>query len=147
MRKLYLRHTQSYDEKTKTWCATGFDKHGKDFGVGAGATETQAIQALRLYVLESLLGSATDNVDGRTDLARVMTHPTYNFLPFTAYDLFPVVLRLTRVRASLTQDQMANRLAISQQGYQKFERIGVNPTLRTIKDLEHSLQTTLVNLV
>lgn len=44
---------------------------------------------------------------------------------------WPVLLRMERERAGLTQSQLAQRLGVTFQAVQKWERSGANPTLAT----------------
>ena len=45
----------------------------------------------------------------------------------------PILLRWAREEAHLTQGDVAKRLGVSYQAYQKLERPGANPTIKTMK--------------
>lgn len=142
MQYRYLPYTMSHDAATRSWCAEGIDTHGATFGVGAGATPDAAQDALRAYVLESLVGGACDGNDFTRDL--VGERPAGDPLSFSPQELLPVALRAARVRQHLRQADMAARLGLTQQAYQKLERPGANPTLATLVRLEQAMGVTLL---
>lgn len=143
MQTLYLPYTSQFDDETRTYCLTGRDRLGADFGVGAGPTIEACEATLRDHVLEVLEGHAGEGEDRLGDLHRDRPEGTY--LAFTPADLFPIRLRLARARAKLRQSDMAERLGISQQAYAKLERPGANPTLRTLLQAEQALGAPLLN--
>lgn len=134
----YLQCDVSQDDKTNTWCVQGVDAHGKLFGVGAGSTREDAFEALRLYILESLFADALNGIDPTKELRTSPPESPYSAV-FSLYDLFPAYLRFLRVHKNLRQADVAKRLGITQQAYQKLERIGANPTLETIVKLGQAL--------
>ncbi len=144
MQSRYLALTLSHDLDTRTWCAEGQDIHGELFGVGAGTTPGAAQAALRGYVLESLLGAAADGEDLTGDLSD--EHPSGEYLAFTPQELLPIRLRMQRNRQKLRQADVATRLGLTQQAYQKLETPGANPTLATILRLEQALGVALLRL-
>ena len=144
MRSLYLACSKQYDPETSTWCLSGIDSIGELFGVGAGRTESECEERLRDYVLDVLDTHAADGEDHFGDL--VAEPPVGPYVEFNPVDLFPIRLKLARARAGLRQSDMAARLGITQQGYAKLERIGANPTLRTILQAEMVLGRDLLLL-
>lgn len=141
----YLPYALSHDAETRTWCAEGQDARGELFGVGAGPTVQAAEEALLEYVLESLVAAAADGIDGTADLCAVA--PVGEFLALSPQELLPVSLRAARVRHKLRQADMAQRLGLTQQAYQKLERPGANPTLATLIRLERAVGVALLELV
>jgi DNA-binding XRE family transcriptional regulator len=144
MQSRYLAFTLSHDLETRTWCAEGYDARGELFGVGAGATPLAAQAALRAYVLESLLGAAADGEDLTGDLAE--SPPDGEQLAFSSQELLPIYLRMQRARQHLRQADVAAKLGMTQQAYQKLETPGANPTLSTILRLEQALGVPLLRL-
>jgi transcriptional regulator with XRE-family HTH domain len=69
----------------------------------------------------------------------VRERPDGPAIAFTVADLLPVVLRLARVRHGLTQEQLAQLLGVTQQAYAKLERIGANPQVRTLQQVERAV--------
>lgn len=51
----------------------------------------------------------------------------------------PVMLRWAREDAGLTQAQLADRMGITQQAYQKLERTGGNPSIKTLAKVARAL--------
>jgi DNA-binding XRE family transcriptional regulator len=144
MRSLYLGYSKQYDPETSTWCISGVDATGSLFGVGAGRTEAECEQRLRDYVLDVLDSHANAGEDHFGDL--VTKPPRGSYIEFNPVDLFPSRLKLARARAGLRQADMAARLGITQQGYAKLERMGANPTLRTVLQAERVLGLDLLSL-
>ena len=141
MSSLFLPYRLSHDLETQTWCAEGCDLEDKVFGVGAGKTEQEAKNALKLYILESLLADERNRIHGLSE-----TEPSAgNIVCFTPKDLFPIRLRHARLRAGLTQKDVARQLSMSQQAYRKFEMIDANPTLKTVDHLEYVLKVSLLS--
>jgi len=138
----YLPMKVSHDAATHTWCAEGEDVHGQLFGVGAGSSPQAAATALRAYILESLLGAASDGDDLTSDLPELK--PEGECLAFSPHELLPVRLRCQRARQQLRQADVAERLGLTQQAYRKLETPGANPTLATILRLEQALGVTLL---
>ena len=138
----YLPYRLTHDDETRTWSAEGVDTKGETFGVGAGSTPEAAQDALREYILESLVGGATDGEDFTHDLAD--RDPLGDCLAFSPQELIPVALRAARVRQHLRQADMAARLGLTQQAYQKLERPGANPTLATLVRLEQAMGVALL---
>lgn len=136
MKALFLAYSLEHDSETRTWAATGKDRHGRIFGVGSGNTQEAAVQALKEAVWDSLAADAADGVDWTGTLRQ--RPPKDGHLTFDGADLLPIRLRLARAQARLKQADMAKRLKITQQAYAKLERPGANPGLRTIADLEHA---------
>lgn len=145
MQSRYLPLTMTHDLATRTWCAEGQDIRGDLFGVGAGSTPQAAQAALRAYVLESLLGAAADGDDLTAELGEGL--PGGEHLAFTPQELLPICLRMQRARQHLRQADVAARLGLTQQAYQKLETPGANPTLSTILRLEQALGVALLRLV
>lgn len=144
MQSRYLPFTPTHDLDTRTWCVEGQDARGELFGVGAGTTPHAAQEALRAYVLESLLGAAADGEDRTVDLVEV--RPSGEHLAFSPQELLPIYLRMQRSRQHLRQADVAARLGLTQQAYQKLETPGANPTLATILRLEQALGVALLRL-
>lgn len=142
MRNHYLPYTMSHDETTRTICLTGLDRHGEIFGTGAGKTLELAETRLREYILDSVFAAASDGEDYTGDLSS--THPEGPCLAFAGQEFFPVRLRLARASNSLTQAAVAARLGMSQQAYAKLERVGSNPKLSAVHNLEEVLNTELL---
>ena len=141
----YLPYTLLHDDETRTWSAEGRDNKGESFGVGAGNTPEAAQTALRDAILESLVGAASDGEDFTRDLAE--QQPSGECLAFSPQELIPVALRAARVRQHLRQADMAARLGLTQQAYQKLERPGANPTLATLVRLEQAMGVALLLVV
>lgn len=137
MKPLFLAYFLEHDSETRTWAATGKDRHGRIFGVGAGGTQQAAVQALKEAVWDSLAADAVDGVDWSGTLRQ--RAPKGEHLAFGGSDLLPIRLRLIRAQRSLKQADLAERLSVSQQAYAKLERPGANPTLQTLTDLETAL--------
>lgn len=142
MRSLYLPYRMERDEETATLCLIGTDRHGKDWGVGAGATLQEAERWLRASILDALEAGALDGQDFTDDLHEAPG--TGDALLFAPSELIPVHLKLARSQAKLRQADMADRLGITQQAYAKLERPGANPTLQTLIQLERVLGRELV---
>lgn len=142
MHSRYLPYILTQDRDTQTWCAEGQDARGELFGVGAGQTPHAAQVALRAYVVESLLGAAADGDDLTPDLLDAPAPG--ECLILTPQELLPIRLRLERARQHLRQSDMAARLGLTQQAYQKLETPGVNSTLATILRLEQALGVALL---
>ena len=68
MRSLYLPYRIERDEETATLCLVGADRHGKDWGVGAGATLQEAERWLKAWILDVLEAGAMDGQDFTGDL-------------------------------------------------------------------------------
>jgi len=137
MKPLFLAYHVEHDPETRTWAATGKDRRGRIFGVGAGGSQEAAVQALKEAVWDSLAADAADGVDW-TGTLRQRT-PKGEHLAFEGSDLLPIRLRLIRAQQSLKQADLAKRMSVTQQAYAKLERPGANPTLQTIADLESAL--------
>lgn len=137
MKRLFLAYHLEHDPETRTWSATGKDRHGRLFGVGTGGTQEAATRALKEAVWDSLAADAVDGVDWNGTLRQ--RTPKGEHLAFEGSDLLPIRLRLIRAQQSLKQADLAKRLRVSQQAYAKLERPGANPTLQTIADLEAAL--------
>lgn len=138
----YLPYEREMDDESSMWVLTGRDARGDDFGIGTAKRIEEAEVRLRLWVLDALLGAAADGEDQTGDL---LTEPPGGpAVAFTVLDLFPVKLRVLRVRHGLTQAQMGERLGESQQAYAKLERPGANPTLRTVQQLENAVEEDLL---
>jgi DNA-binding XRE family transcriptional regulator len=142
MQNHYLPYTVTYEEITQTICLSGLDHRGKLFGTGAGKTLEQAETRLRDYILDSLFAGAADGKDFTGDL--VDEQPVGPCLTFTAQEFFSVRLRLVRASLSLTQAEVAGRLGITQQAYAKLEKVGSNPRLSVVNNLEKVLQKELL---
>jgi transcriptional regulator with XRE-family HTH domain len=143
MRNHYLPYTVTREETTQTICLSGQDCRGELFGTGAGKTLEQAETRLRDYILDSLFAAATDGENFIGDLPT--TRPDGPCLFFAAQEFFPVRLRLARASLSLTQSEVAERLGITQQAYAKLEKIGSNPKLSAVHNLEEVLQIELLD--
>lgn len=137
MKSLFLSFSLEHDAETRTWAATGKDRHGRVFGVGSGGTKEAAVQALKEAVWDSLAADAADGLDWTGTLRQ--RAPNSEHLVFDGSDLLPIRLRLARAQAQLKQADLAKRLSITQQAYAKLERPGANPGIRTITDLEDAL--------
>lgn len=57
---------------------------------------------------------------------------------------WPVLLRLERERAGITQAELAKRLDVTFQAVQKWERSGANPTLATVDRVMRALGRRLI---
>jgi DNA-binding XRE family transcriptional regulator len=144
MRNLFLPYDRLFDEETSTWCLTGHDSAGQDFGVAAASDPGEADERLRDWVLESLLAAAGDGEDRLGDLwdECARDRPCLTFGP---QDLLPIRIRLRRAKHGLRQSDVADRLGISQQAYAKLERPGANPELETLVRVERALKAPLLD--
>jgi DNA-binding XRE family transcriptional regulator len=143
MRSMFLPFERAFDEETSSWCLTGRDRSGEDFGVGAAADPDDAATRLREWVLDSLLAAAGDGENRLGDLLRECPRDQ-DCLVFGPPDLIPVMIRLLRVRHGWRQSEVADRLGISQQAYAKLERPGANPELQTLVRVERALEGPLL---
>jgi DNA-binding XRE family transcriptional regulator len=143
MRSMYLPFMRIFDEETSSWCLTGRDRSGADFGVGASADPDEAAVRLREWVMDSLLASAGDGDDRLDDLLRECP-PGEDCIVFGPSDLVPLRIRLLRARHGWRQSDVADRLGISQQAYAKLERPGANPELDTLVRVERTLEAPLL---
>jgi DNA-binding XRE family transcriptional regulator len=142
MRNHYLPYAVTHDEDTQTICLSGRDRRGELFGTGAGKTLEQAESRLRDYILDSLFAAATDGEDFIGDLPTA--RPDGPCLFFAPQEFFPVRLRLVRASLALTQSEVAERLGVTQQAYAKLEKVGSNPKLSAVHNLEEVLQKELL---
>lgn len=78
MKPLFLAYSLEHDPATRTWAATGKDRHGRLFGVGSGGTQEAAIQALREAVWDSLAANAVDGVDWTGTLRQLLQSTRIN---------------------------------------------------------------------
>jgi antitoxin HicB len=69
----------------------------------------------------------------RPDPAYIPQEPHVYFISPTADITIALLLRWAREDAGLTQAQVAERLGIKQQSYQRLERPDANPSLKTIE--------------
>ncbi len=143
MRSLFLPFEKIFDEETSSWCMTGRDRAGSDFGVGAAADPDEAAGRLRDWVLDSLLAAAGDADDRLDDLLPACPKDE-ECLVFGPADLLPVRIRLLRAKHGWRQSDVADRLGISQQAYAKLERPGANPELDTLVRVERALDAPLL---
>lgn len=143
MRSMFLPFEMVFDEETSSWCFTGRDRSGREFGVGAAVDPDDAATRLREWVLDSLLAAAGDSEDRLGDLWDNCATDR-DCLAFGPSDLLPVRIRLLRARHGLRQSDVADRLGISQQAYAKLERPGANPELDTLVRVERALQAPLL---
>lgn len=134
MQNHYLPYVVTHDETTRTVTLSGQDVKGELFGTGSGKTVEQAELKLREYILDSLFAAASDGENFIGDIPTSKPHGPFIF--FAAQEFFPVRLRLTRASLGLTQSEVAERLGVTQQAYSKLERIGSNPKLSAIHNLE-----------
>jgi DNA-binding XRE family transcriptional regulator len=143
MKSMFLPYVMVFDEETSSWCLTGHDPLGADFGIGAATDPDEAAVRLRDWVLDSLLAAAGDGEDRLGDLW--MECPSSGeCLVFGPTDLLPVRIRLLRARHGWRQSEVADRLGISQQAYAKLERPGSNPELNTLVRVERALEAPLL---
>jgi DNA-binding XRE family transcriptional regulator len=143
MRSMFLPFERIFDEETSTWCLTGRDRSGQEFGVGAAADPAEAEVRLRDWVLDSLLAAAGDGEDRLGDLGLECPEDR-DCVALGPSDLVPIRIRLLRARHGWRQSDVADRLGISQQAYAKLERPGANPELDTLVRVERALQATLL---
>jgi DNA-binding XRE family transcriptional regulator len=139
---MFLPFARIFDDETSTWCLTGRDRSGVDFGVGAAADPDEAAARLKDWVLDSLLAAAGDGENRLDDLSPAPSDE--NCLVFGPPDLIPVMIRLLRARHGWRQAEVADRLGISQQAYAKLERPGANPRLQTLVRIERVLEASLL---
>jgi HTH-type transcriptional regulator / antitoxin HipB len=135
---MFLPFERAFDEDSSSWCFTGRDRSGDDFGVGASADPDEAAARLRDWVLDSLLAAADDGENRLSDLLRDCP-PGQDCVVFGPPDLIPVMIRLLRAKHGWRQSDVADRLGISQQAYAKLERPGANPELQTLVRVERAL--------
>jgi HTH-type transcriptional regulator / antitoxin HipB len=140
---MFLPFERVFDEDSSTWCLTGRDRSGEDFGVGAAGDPEEAAVRLRDWVLDSLLASAGDGENRLSDLLRDCP-PDQDCIVLGPPDLIPVMIRLLRARHGWRQSEVADRLGISQQAYAKLERPGANPELQTLVRVERALEAPLL---
>jgi DNA-binding XRE family transcriptional regulator len=143
MRNMYLPFQRVFDDETSTWCLTGQDRSGQDFGVGAAADADEAAVRLQDWVLDSLLAAAGDGEDRLGDLLEDCPADR-ECLAFGPLELIPLRIRLLRARHGWRQSDVADRLGISQQAYAKLERPGANPELDTLIRVERALEAPLL---
>ena len=143
MRSMFLPYVMVFDEETSSWCLTGRDRSGADFGVGAASDPDEAAVRLRDWVLDSLLAAAADGEDRLGDLWTECAAGD-DCLVLGPTDLLPIRIRLLRVRHGWRQSEVADRLGISQQAYAKLERPGANPELNTLVRVERALEAPLL---
>jgi DNA-binding XRE family transcriptional regulator len=143
MKSMFLPLERIFDEETSSWCMTGRDRSGAEFGVGAAEDPDEAALRLRDWVLDSLLAAAGDG-DDRLDDLLLDCPKNSDCLVFGPPDLLPVRIRLLRARHGWRQIDMADRLGISQQAYAKLERPGANPELDTLVRVERALDAPLL---
>jgi len=108
-----------------------------------GTSVMEAKEAAR-QALTGVLGAMLDQ-------ARTMAPPPHDDVPDGAWWIapdprvgWPVLLRLERERAGLTQGQLAERLGVTYQAVQKWERAGANPTLSTADRILRALGRHLI---
>ena len=92
MKRLFLSYSLEHDAESRTWAATGKDRHGRIFGVGSGGTQEAAVQALKEAVWNSLAADAADGMDWTATLCQ--RPPKSEHLSFDGSDLLPIRLRL-----------------------------------------------------
>jgi DNA-binding XRE family transcriptional regulator len=143
MRSMFLPFEMVFDEETSSWCLTGRDRSGAEFGIGAATDPDDAAGRLRDWVLDSLLASAGDGDDRLNDLSTECPSME-RCLVLGPSDLLPVRIRLLRAKHGWRQSDVADRLGISQQAYAKLERPGANPELETLVRVERALQAPLL---
>jgi hypothetical protein len=68
MKSMFLPLERIFDEQTSSWCLTGRDRSGAEFGVGAAKDPDEAARRLGDWVLDSLLAAAGDGDDRLGDL-------------------------------------------------------------------------------
>jgi HTH-type transcriptional regulator / antitoxin HipB len=143
VKSLYLAYEKVFDDETSSWCLTGHDSRGDEFGVGAASDPDEAAVRLHDWVLDSLLAAAGDGDDRLSDLWPRCPSDG-DCLVFGPSDLLPVRIRLLRARHRWRQSDVAERLGISQQAYAKLERPGANPELETLVRVERALEAPLL---
>ncbi len=110
------------------------------FGVDVESAKSAAREALT-GVLGAMLdrGDAIpwppNGLDSGEDLVWIEPDPRVGW---------PVLLRLERERAGVTQVELARRLDVTFQAVQKWERSGSNPTLATVDRVMRALGRRLV---
>src|SRR5258708_38690005 len=97
MRSLFLPFERMFDEDTSSWCLTGHDRSGGDFGGGAAADPDEAAGRLRGWVVDSLLAAAGDGAARLHDLV-VACPKGRECLGFWPARLLPVRIPLPRAR-------------------------------------------------
>ena len=144
MRSMFLAFERTFDEESSSWCLTGRDRVGEDFGVGVAPDPDEAAVRLHDWVLDSLLAAADDGENRLGDLLRECP-PGQDCLVIGPPDLVPVMIRLLRAKHGWRQSDVADRLGISQQAYAKLERPGANPELQTLMRVERALGAPLLD--
>ena len=135
--------TIKYDKTDKAWYVNFPDLKGC-------FTDGETLDEARAAAKEVLNGylevAFARNVKVHTP-SEIKGKDVYYFTP-DLYIAFAIQLRMDREKKGLSQGEIAKRLGVSYQAYQKLETPAKsNPTLKTIAKLESVLGTELVRLV
>ena len=144
MQTYFIRFQRLQDDETGFPVLVVKGPRGKAMAVGSGPTIAEAEAQLRGLVQESLAGIAEEPRDPMSILSCGV--PPKDSLVLTSKDLFPILLRYHRLRSGLTQEQMAQRLNISQPTYSGYERWDANPYLSTVEAIGNALGIRVVML-
>lgn len=123
-----------HDADDDTWQVEFPDVTG---AVTAGDTFEEAIGNAR----EALTGVLGSILDRGLPVPRPAAEPAEDRFPIQAEPevVVPIMMRWTREDEGLTQAQVAERLGITQQAYQKLERTGGNPSVKTLAKVARAL--------
>ena len=109
--------------------------------VRGAVTEGETLDEAIAFAREALTGVLGSLHDDGLPVPRPTTPAApglYAIQPATDTAI-PVALRWAREDAGLTQAQVAERLGVSQQAYQKLERTGGNPSIKTLAKVARAL--------
>ena len=144
MKTYYIRFTKTVDEETRQLVLSARGPKGKVMALASGETLEEATAQLKLRIAESLAAVAESGGDPLVLLGfgRVPAEAAV----FSAKDLLPALLRLHRKAQGLTQEEVAERLGVSQPSYAKYERWGANPRIETVESLGRALGVPLISI-
>ena len=108
-----------------------------------GSDEAAAFEAAR-DALTGVLGSLLDHGDSVPPPPDNAAGERLWWIRPEPRVAWPVLLRKERERAGLTQSQLADRLGVTFQAVQKWERSGANPTLSTADRILRALGRHLI---
>lgn len=119
-----------------------------DLGVSGseGATLKEALENSK----EALEGVLESLFDRECNIPYPRVKKGHHFYPIEVDDsiAIPIILRKSRLSQKLTQKQMAEKLGISYQAYQKLETLTKsNPTIKTLRKIAEALDLSLSDLL
>jgi DNA-binding XRE family transcriptional regulator/predicted RNase H-like HicB family nuclease len=108
------------------------------YGMTADEARFNAVEALTGY-LQVLL----DHGDP-IPVPQVVDEPGVEMIIPDPTITVPLQLRWAREEAKLTQGELATRLGVSYQSVQRLERVGANPSIKTLTKVARALGRTLI---